>query len=236
MKFYYCSDAGGRDRNEDSCRVIYDERGMCALVADGLGGHGGGEIASKTAADVIAKCFEESEIRRPEELNIWFQAANQSIIDIQTDDCQMKTTLAVLIIKSGMAFWAHVGDSRIYHFADGRIDSVTFDHSVSQMAVLAGEITPEEIRFHADRNKLLRALGKSGRIDVEISEAVSVEKRKHVFLICSDGFWEYVTEKEMEKDLFFSATPEQWINRMTRRRKRSEKENSDNYTAVAVFV
>ncbi len=104
------------------------------------------------------------------------------------------------------------------------------------MAVLRGEITQEEIRGHVDRNRLLRAIGREDTIQIDTSKIVPMEGEDHAFLLCSDGFWEYVTEKEMEKDLMRSGSPKDWLERMVKRiNKRTKNINNDNNTAVAVF-
>ncbi len=109
----YYTDPGGRDVNEDSCLLIHEkERGCCALVADGLGGHGGGADASQKARQIIEEGFLNEDIKAPEEFNIWFQKANQEVLSMQTPETEMKTTLVVLVIKNKSAMWAHIGDSR----------------------------------------------------------------------------------------------------------------------------
>ncbi len=231
------SDPGGREENEDSCLLVFEEgRGACAIVADGLGGHGGGLQASSKAKDIIYDCFTKGNISKAEEFNIWFQKANQEILAIQTPQVEMKTTLVVLLIRDKKALWAHVGDSRLYHFEDGILVEQTFDHSVSQMAVLRGEIEQQGIRGHVDRNRLLRAIGKGDTIQIDTHEEISLAQKNHAFLLCTDGFWEYVTEPEMEKDLKHSRSPKQWIERMVKRlEKRTKNKNNDNNTAIAVF-
>lgn len=132
--------------------------------------------------------------------------------------------------------WAHIGDSRLYHFLDGELIEQTFDHSVSQMAVLRGEISQEEIRGHVDRNRLLRAIGREDTIKIDCSDIVDMEGEDHAFLLCTDGFWEYVTEDEMEKDLRKSRSPGEWLDRMLKRLdKRTRKKNNDNNSAVAIM-
>ena len=233
----YYTDPGGREENEDSCLLVFEKgKGVCALVADGLGGHGGGAEASAKAKDVIYTRFMEESIKRPEEFNVWFQEANQEVLKMQTPEIEMKTTLVVLLMRHGKAMWAHIGDSRLYHFADGELIEQTFDHSVSQMAVLRGEIKQKDIRGHVDRSRLLRAIGREDTIKIDVSEITELSDGEHAFLLCTDGFWEYVTEEEMEKDLNRSATPREWLERMRKRvDKRTKHKNNDNNTAVAVM-
>jgi serine/threonine protein phosphatase PrpC len=146
----------------------------------------------------------------------------------------MKTTMVFLTIEDGRAKWMHVGDSRLYHFHCGQLLTQTTDHSVSQMAVLMGEITPQQIRFHEDRNRVLRALG-SESARPEISQTVMLTGGEDVFLLCTDGFWEYVYEEEMEALLRRSATPEQWLEEMKQILLTRIPQDNDNFTAAAVF-
>ena len=157
------------------------------------------------------------------------------VIQKQSAQLEMKTTVVVLRIESGKAFWAHVGDSRLYYFDDGKLKSRTSDHSASQLAVLMGEITEEQIRFHSQRSRILRALGSSAA-QPELSAETDIDDGKAAFLLCSDGFWEYVYEREMEQTLSNAPTPEQWLRDMEEILKSRVKPWNDNYSAIAVFA
>ena len=113
----------------------------------------------------------------------------------------MKTTAVVLLTDNEKAIWAHIGDSRLYVFRKNKIVLRTLDHSVPQMLVSSGDIKEKEIRNHPDRNRLLRVMGVPWkRQEYEISEIRSLSECQ-AFLLCSDGFWEYITEKMMCKYL-----------------------------------
>lgn len=234
------SDCGGREYNEDSFLIVSQGNKVCVIVADGLGGHGGGGLASKAAVDTIRKNFEckgwDEEIT-PEDMNRWFNEANDAVLALQTKSCQMKTTLAVLYLEEGKeeALASHLGDTRIYHFADGELSYLSFDHSVSRMAVLSGEISMDEIRFHPDRNRLLKAIGSGDEVLAETKKRRLESDAVHAFLLCTDGFWEYVTEQDMQETLQRSETPEKWLNQMRAQIKAIAKEGNDNYSAAAVF-
>ena len=146
----------------------------------------------------------------------------------------MKTTLVFLTLEDGQARWMHVGDSRLYHFRSGKLQTQTMDHSVSQMAVLMGEITPREIRFHEDRNRVLRALG-GDNAKPELSHTVMLTGGEDVFLLCTDGFWEYVYEEEMEALLKKCASPKKWLAEMEKLVHSRAPSDNDNFTAAAVF-
>lgn len=238
---YSYSDQGGRDYNEDSCLVVKHGKNLCAIVADGLGGHGGGSLASRTAIDAVKDCLKKGALGQAVEtsdINGWFDTANELVLQMQTKDCEMKTTMALVCLTFGSNafFAAHLGDTRIYHFADGRLEYMSFDHSVSRMAVLAGEISMDDIRFHADRNKLYKAIGKCDEAAPELKELSMNPNVRNAILICTDGFWEYVTEEQMEATLRNAATPKEWVKAMTSYIKKFAKENNDNNTAVALFI
>ena len=237
MDIYRYSSIGGREENEDSLSVFKKGRfKYCFLVADGLGGHGGGANASKIAVDTLGKQFMEDKLKEPEDFYLSFQEANRSILKIQTRECQMKTTLVSLIIDRKYAFWSHIGDSRLYFFVDDKLVEQTFDHSVSQMAVIRGEIKQEELRKHEDRNRLLRALGIKSEIKIDISEKKKLRGRRTAFLLCTDGFWEYVYETEMEETLRKCKNAKEWTASMLQCMKNRIKEGNDNNTVITVII
>lgn len=226
---------GGRPVNEDTVRIISNGHCLRAFVGDGLGGYAGGAQASQTAAAAVLEPSRTQSMLSEQAL---LTAAEQAHLAVNTIQAQcrgnMKTTLVLLIIEDGQARWMHVGDSRLYHFRKGTLVTQTLDHSVSQMAVLMGQIRPEQIRFHEDRNRVLRALG-SENARPEISPVLELVGGQDVFLLCTDGFWEYVCENEMEECLRLSKTPKQWLGRMETLLRSRIPGDCDNYTAAAVF-
>lgn len=228
------SDTGGRPANEDAVRqtALGADR-LCILVADGLGGHGGGAQASAAAAETICAAWDGR--TDPAALTDWARQANRAVLALQTRQCAMKTTLVLLTLEPGRAAWAHVGDSRLYHFVDGKLAFQTRDHSVAQIGVMLGEITLDEIRFHEDRSRVLRALGQDEELNVETREE-PLGPGRHAFLLCSDGFWEYVLEAEMEAALAEASDPEDWIARMRAYLQGRIPPGNDNNTAAAVWV
>ncbi|MCD2493021.1 serine/threonine-protein phosphatase [Lacrimispora sp. NSJ-141] len=230
-----CSFQGSRKYNEDT--IFYEETdtGFLAAVADGLGGHGGGAEASDAAVRSFVQGFRETPQITEENLRSLLEQANRIIRDRQTERQKMRTTFVSLVC--GEKEWAavHVGDSRLYWFQNGFLRFRTLDHSVSQMAALAGEIGEEQIRFHEDRNKVLRALGGTEMVRPDIMRQEG-SPAGSAFLLCTDGFWENVWEDEMLTDLLKSGTPKTWLSYMLARIGRRMDEKSDNLSAVAVFI
>lgn len=227
------TDIGGREHNEDCVRMSERDGGLCLVVADGLGGHGGGSDASCAAAELI--CREWDGTVSEDRLDALVRAAHSKVLGMQTAVCSMKTTVTLLTISGMKAAWAHVGDSRIYHFHDGELVHQTRDHSASQIAVMLGNITEEEIRFHEDRNRVYRALGQDGELKVD-THFEPLRPGRHAFLLCTDGFWEYVLEPEMESDLAASHGPDDWLKHMRSRLAARVPAGNDNNTAAAVWV
>lgn len=233
------SEAGGRKVNEDNCSIISHPPWDCFVVADGLGGHGAGEVASQTAASTIGSSF----VRHPgldaASLLSYIENAQQEILRIQQKDIRyrnMRTTIVVLVSDGHQASWAHVGDSRLYMFRDHKILSHTEDQSVPQALVRIGEISFEQIRFHEDRNRLLQALGSNSPPKIELRTGPISLKPGDAFLLCTDGFWEWVTETDMEDDLHNSSSCGQWLELMTKRISKKARPGNDNYSAICVFV
>ncbi len=230
---YSCQ--GGRPKNEDSYAIATYGDNYCAVVADGLGGHGEGKQASLTAVKYLSLCGKSGELPKEKEILQSFLEANEEIMVNRTDEKHMKTTAVYLCIHKNQAVWAHIGDSRLYHFWNGKLCDYTLDHSVSQMAVMLGEIKREEIPGHCDRSRLLRVLGDE-ELKPEIHASVMLKPGRHAFLLCSDGFWESVTEDEMLFDLCKSLSPDEWIKSLYLRIMKRQGEGHDNHTAVAIFA
>lgn len=233
------TNVGSRDENEDAHEIFYeyfqDRNRLCAVVADGLGGHGGGSEASQTAVKYIGKMFLEQKDSFLDKISENMEVLNSLICDKQTKQMEMRTTIAVLIIEGENITTAHMGDTRIYHFVDNKIVAMTFDHSVSQLAVLAGEICQEDVRYHVDRNKLLRTLGKKEGVKVEINSWGNIKGKRHAFLLCTDGFWEKINEREMTECLKVSDGPKEWMTQMTNVLNARIDSKTDNNTAIAVW-
>lgn len=239
VKFAMLSKEGSRENNEDSVGMYQDEDSWCFILADGLGGHGKGEVASRVAVDSVIEQFVVQEERK-DFLDRAFASAQDAIMTRQRTDrtCfDMKTTMVVLDIEKDKVQWGHIGDSRLYYFQDGKLKERTLDHSVPQMLVAVGEIKEKDIRHHPDRNRLLRVLGvEMDEMNHQLSEPLEVNG-KQAYLLCSDGFWELIEEKKMEATLRKASDPEKWLEAMEEIvLKNGKNTDMDNYSAVAVWI
>lgn len=239
VKFAMISREGSRDNNEDSIGMYQDGDSYCFILADGLGGHGKGEVASQVAVEAVIGQFAAGE-RTEGFLDEAFCAAQDAIVQKQESDhtCRdMKTTLVVLDVEPDQVTWGHIGDSRLYFFQDRKIRTRTLDHSVPQMLVAVGEIREKDIRHHPDRNRLLRVLGvEMDEVNHQVAEPVP-RKGGQAFLLCSDGFWELIEEKKMEAAYRRASDPEAWLAAMEEIvQKNGKGTDMDNYSAVAVWI
>ena len=224
---------GTRSQNDDA---YYAEKvgdnSWLFIVADGLGGHDKGRVAANTAIDSVVRSINNCNML---DWNKIVEAANSAVRIAQKEmHSDMKTTIAIVYVDEKSTVAVHVGDTRIYAFKSGQIVYQSRDHSVSQMAVAVGEIEPDEIRTHIDRNILTRSLGCNDivRPDIKLFDNASYD----ALLLCSDGFWEYVYESEM-RTCYNKETPADWLSRLkcicnTRGQRCKEM---DNNTAVAVI-
>ncbi len=236
---YSYTNKGGRENNEDFCS--YEIKGDKAVfvLADGLGGHKCGDVASKLAVEyIIPEIYKYVEFNEKNIKKI-MDDVNDYIIKVQNKDSNLKdmrSTVVAAFIDGNIFRYFNVGDSRMYYFKNGCLYTQTKDHSVSQVAVKMGSILPEQVRFHDDRNKLLKVLGSDKNLNInKLYEPITIEPGD-AFILCSDGFWEYVYEVEMEADLIKSDSPEQWASYMINRLLLRVTGNNDNYTTLTVCI
>ncbi|MEE0419093.1 MAG: protein phosphatase 2C domain-containing protein [Lachnospiraceae bacterium] len=239
VHFAMLSKEGGRPRNEDYVRADEKSGEYLFALADGLGGHGKGDEASRLAAEEACLSFQQAP-PHADCLKDAFENAQRRIREEKVHRglfSAMKTTLVLLQLDGEKAMWAHVGDSRLYMFQNNKLKSRTRDHSVPQMLALIGEIKESEIRNHPDRSRLLRALGgEEETCQCERSESLILTGRS-AFLLCSDGFWELVRERDMEQTLKKSADPAEWLERMEKiLQQNGAAADQDNYSAIAIWV
>ncbi len=240
-----------RDRNEDSYLAmdvaLQNDDGLVPLglyiVADGMGGHQKGEVASSLAAQVSAhhimqdvflpflSADEQNGSRRPinEALIQSVQAANLAVYQ-QVPEAG--TTLTMALVLGHKAYIAHVGDSRAYIFSQTSLRQITQDHSLVARLVELGQATPEEALTHTHRNVLYRAIGQAGSLEVDIY--LQPFPVGSCLLICSDGLWGMVPDEELADILTYAPTPQLALEQMVASANR--RGGDDNITAVLVFM
>lgn len=205
MKFaiYQSSRQGGRRYNQDRVAYSYSKDALLLMVADGMGGHLHGEVAAQIAVQMLAELFQRqarSTLRNPFVfLHDAFLAAHNAIGDYAAEHQLLespRTTCVACVVQNDEAYWAHVGDSRLYHFRGGTLLSRTLDHSRVQQMLDEGKITEAELTTHPERNKIYNCLGGLLPPDVELSRKVPV-REGDTLLLCSDGLWGALSEAEI---------------------------------------
>ena len=204
------SDVGlARKNNEDKVTFIVPgprlpeyARGSLLLVADGMGGHAAGEVASQIAADTIRQGFYFLDGAVPDILRTCFEDANTAIRHrVQSDPAcaGMGTTCTVIAVQDGKAYLGHIGDSRAYLRRNGTMHQISPDHTMVAQLVRDGALTQEEADQHPDRHVLIKALGTKALIDPFVwDEGLPLLEGDRI-LLCSDGLSDFVPGPEIEQ-------------------------------------
>lgn len=198
-----------RPANEDSVALVIPDnaslllrRGALAVVADGMGGHEGGEVASELAVRVLTKTYYEEEGDPQEALAIAFATANRAIFDQARQRSKlagMGTTCTAVAVVRARAYCAHAGDSRAYLVRGGQAYCMTEDHSATMELVKKGLLTHAEARHHEDRNVILRAMGTHKTIQAEHWNPPFPMRPGDRLVLCSDGLYEMVNDDEIAR-------------------------------------
>ena len=224
-----------RQSNEDRFGLFPEQN--LYVVADGMGGHAAGEVASGIAVASVRKYFEAPEHARQnhaDRLREAIKAANSAIVSAGECDPSlngMGTTIVALCASLNAVVIAHVGDSRIYRYRKGQVEQLTQDHSLINDYVRQGLITPESAAHHPMRHVISRALGTSVQVEVEVAR--HAPQAGDVFLLCSDGLSNRVTSAEMNT-LLATATDD--LEKTTGALVTRAKDNGgeDNITVILV--
>ncbi|HEX5385892.1 MAG TPA: Stp1/IreP family PP2C-type Ser/Thr phosphatase [Gemmatimonadales bacterium] len=226
-----------RSGNEDNYLMLSD-RGVF-IVADGMGGHAAGEVASEMAVRIASR--EIGSIRGlsseevGERVREAIRAANEAIFTrtlSERDKRGMGTTATVLVLMRGRYLIGQVGDSRAYLLRDGRISQLTKDHSYVQEQVDAGLLTPEQARVHPYSNVITRCVGASG--DVVTDLYFGALHSGDVVLLASDGLTGMLEDEQLAKIMMSEGDPQVWVDRMVNEANR--RGGLDNITAIVVRI
>ncbi len=188
----------GRVRKSNQDALVVEEAMLLYGVADGMGGHNGGETASAGARDGLIEALRGKEPSL-DALREGITKVNADLFKQQAEDEKlsgMGTTLSVIWMSEHFVYLGHVGDSRVYRFREGKLEQMTDDHSLVGELVRAGYLTPEEAENHPQKNVILRAVGTEEGIDVDL--AVEERRSGDLWLICSDGLHGMVKDSAME--------------------------------------
>jgi PPM family protein phosphatase len=238
------SERGGRKVNEDACGHWQSEQGLCCVLADGAGGHGGGDVASRIAVRELIGRFAETPTTHAEILGTMLREVNVALLDERvpgTARQDMHSTVICLVIDSASrrAHWAHTGDSRLYWLRDGRVLARTRDHSLVQSLVDAGLLAPDLIRGHPQRSELRSALGVAhDQLVVDTADSVEPIEPGDAFLLCSDGLWEHLPDELIASRQAEAGSARDWLDalRIDLARATADKPDHDNFTALAVWA
>jgi PPM family protein phosphatase len=214
-----------REGNEDAILI----KDPLYAVADGMGGHRGGEVASNLALQTVEQMFAQRQGTLTEQV----ERANRAVFERSQSDRDvsgMGTTLTAALIESGAVRLAHVGDSRAYLFRGGKLKLLTEDHTLVHRMVVEGEITETEAENHPHRSVLTRALGVEG--DVRVDETKVEVREGDRLLLCTDGLTGMLSEEEIESILRDVRDPQEAVDRLVREANRAG--GIDNITAVII--
>ncbi len=234
---YEYTNQGGRSYNEDSVGSVVQDNSGIFVVADGLGGHAFGELASACARDTLLSEWTPGAANRPEWFNAEIEKANNNILMLQQEKGDiMKSTIVTLSIDNGMAVWAHSGDSRLYYFHNGWLHTCTEDHSVAFKKYKAGEISREAIAKDEDQSALLRTLGGPDRYEPTIGGLQEPLIPGDAFFLCSDGAWEFLKDEEINIDLAKAEDAKHWAELMLLRMMDRIEGGNDNLTLQTIMI
>ncbi len=227
-----------RSGNEDSFFADPSQHKSLFVVADGMGGHAAGEVASEMAVQIISREMTdvvEISAQAPERMTSALRAANLRIYErtiSEADKQGMGTTASVLLLANDRYLIGHIGDSRVYLLRDGALRQLTKDHSYVQEQVDAGYLTPEQARYHPYSNVITRCVGASDEVDVDIYEGEV--KRGDIFLIASDGLTGMVDDKRLQSILTTRSSVGRMVDAMIN--EANGRGGLDNITAIIAMV
>ena len=235
---------GDRQSNQDVLDCAFEDDLACFVLADGTGGHLGGETAaSLVTAGIIGK-FRKDASFSTHALRSYIESAIQQVTQEKTVNVlqqNMSSTMATLLIDlaNRCALWGHLGDTRIYLLRRGKILSVSKDHSLAQRMVDAGYADYAALRQHPHRHILFSAIGAEGDMVPELTAEALALQEGDAFLLCTDGFWEWVHEDEIEQSWLSTSNSHAWLalmNAMAEKNIGDAGGCRDNFSAFAICI
>ncbi|MDK2123260.1 PP2C family protein-serine/threonine phosphatase [Parachitinimonas caeni] len=241
MKFtiFQESRRGARQYNQDRVGYSYSRDALLLVAADGMGGYLHGEVAAQITVELLCDLFQKKArptIANPHQfLSDGFMKCHDAIFNYATNHHLLetpRTTCVAIIIQDGVAYWAHVGDSRLYLIRKSKVIARTKDHSKVQQMVEAGKISAQEAERHPEKNKIYNCLGSIYPPEVETGGKVPMQDGDCVML-CTDGLWGCVTNEELEQ--FLTAYPVLYaIPQLLDRAELRGGVHGDNLTAIGI--
>ena len=224
MQTFYMTDAGKvRTHNEDNVIILNNKNNEFILaVADGMGGHKAGEVASNIAIEYIRESFEKLETLGKKEDAIDYlrhivKEINNKIFDYTKNHPESKgmgTTLVIAVKTDDYILYGNIGDSSGYVMKNGLLHKITKDHTLVNLLVSTGELTPEQAKFHPRKNLLTRALGANDPIEIDIFD---VDTAVCGLFLCSDGLTNMVADDQIEKVLNNKSSIEEQVEKLIKK-------------------
>ena len=241
MRFsiYQASRQGGRKYNQDRVAYSYSKEALLMVLADGMGGHLHGEVAAQVTVQMVTSLFQNQakpKIGNPfmfltEAIQSAHMAVNEYAAEHELLDAP-RTTIVACLVQDDHAYWAHVGDSRLYHIRGTEIIGRTRDHSRVQQLYEDGKITEQQLATHPERNKIYNCLGGYVTPEVDVSRKVPLQEGDSI-LICTDGLWSMMTPNEIIS--IFQAYPlQQAVLELLDHAEFRGGEDGDNLSAVGM--
>lgn len=239
VDFAVYSDPGSRETNEDYISCFTGDNKFCFVIADGLGGEGSGDMASRFVCNHTVVLAEKAKTLDGEFLKESFGIIQKNLLRAKKElliTSGMTSTLSIVLFDGGKASWGHIGDSRIYWLKNGGIKQISVDHSLAQFMISSGISENMDVREHPDRSTLMAAMGMENMGDAYEIDASGVEMNEAMsFLMCTDGFWQYVREDELLAVAAMSVSAEDTINRLVKiAKKNAGSEERDNLSAIFI--
>ncbi len=237
MKSFYLTDAGKvRDHNEDSVIIVKNSNDDYLMaIADGMGGHCAGEVASSIAIRYLGKHFTDTflNMRKVDAVN-WLRDCakeiNTLIFRHEKDHPESKgmgTTLVIALVTKDYILFGNIGDSSGFVIKDDKLHKVTYDHTLVNLLLSAGELTKEEASVHPKKNVLMKALGANDPIDIDIFDCdMSISQ----IMLCSDGLTNMLEVDQIERVLLSDADIEDKVIRLIR--KANNRGGTDNISVA----